>query len=631
MGPRVGELSLTRAAAVVAAVHAHHGRPVPADLRAAPGAPAASAAAAGSAAVADLVGLGDGPAGTAFGATYESLLADEERTAGAHYTPSAVAAGLVTASGLGAASSGGRPPRVWDPSCGGGAFLLAAAEQLRAAGFDPAHIVDDLLWGTDFDPGAVAVTEAALVWWAAEHGAPEARPGDHLTVADTLLAEQPGPVEGFGLVVGNPPFQSQLSAGTARDADRRAALRARFGAGVGAYTDTAALFWLFAVEALAPGGAAVMVLPTSILSARDAAPVRAAIDAMADLVGLWAAYDAVFEAAVDVCAPVVRRRSEPWGPGSTSTPQERRDADGAVRPVSSRPSAVQRWRGVGFERLPDAPERPAASSWSPLLLASLGVPEPRYRSAGTLGERATATAGFRDEYYGLVPHVRDLDPGETGPPPGWSPLVTTGLVDVGACAWGHRTVRFARQRFDRPVVDRAAVEAGGGRAAAWLRVTGVPKLVVATQTRVGEAAVDIDGSWVPGTPLVAVLPRLPGRLDLMASEDPLDVVESLQPLDLVEELWRLAAVVCSPVGSAVALAQTAGSGRARHTIRPRVDTVEALPLPVDLQAWDEGAAALRARDQAAFAEAMAAAYAVADPAPLTDWWHPLAPWPTIPT
>jgi len=28
---------------------------------------------------------------------------------------------------------------------------------------------------------------------------------------------------------------------------------------------------------------------------------------------------------------------------------------------------------------------------------------------------------------------------------------------------------------------------------------------------------------------------------------------------------------------------------------------------------------------------MAAAYAVDDPAPLTDWWHPLAPWPTIPS
>lgn len=611
MGPRVGELSLTRAAAVVAAVHAHHGRPLPAGLRASRRAAAAAVAGAGSADVAALVGLADGPEGTVFGATYESLLADEERTAGAHYTPPAVAAGLVAASSLGEHSSGARPPRVWDPSCGGGAFLLAAAEHLLAAGCDPAHIVGDLLWGTDLDPGAVAVTEAALVWWAAEHGAPEARPGHHLAVADTLLVGRPGPADGFGLVVGNPPFQSPLSAGTARDGDRRSALRARFGAGVGAYTDTAALFWLLAVEALAPGGAAVVVLPTSILSARDAAPVRASIDAVADLVGLWAAHDAVFEAAVDVCAPVVRRRPDDRsGPVPMGTP--RPDPD---------PAAVRRWRGLGFERLPDAPERPAARSWSPLLLASLGVPEPRYRSNGSLGDRATATAGFRDEYYGLVPHVRDLAPGESDPPPGWSPLVTTGLVDVGACAWGRRTVRFARRRFDRPVVDHAGVERDGGRAAAWLRVTGVPKLVVATQTRVGEAAVDVDGTWVPGTPLVAVLPTVPTRLDQIGSQD---------PPDLIEELWRLAAVVCSPLGSAVALAQTAGSGRARHTIRPRVDTVEALPLPVDGQAWDAGAAALRARDQSAFVRAMAAAYAVVDPALLDEWWHPLAPWPAPP-
>lgn len=620
MGPRVGELSLTRAAAVVAAVHAHHGRPLPADLRAAQGSSPASVDGPVSV-VATLVGLADGPAGTVFGATYESLLADEERNAGAHYTPAAVAAGLVAVTSLEALASDGRPPVVWDPSCGGGAFLLAAAERLLAAGIDPARIVDALLWGTDVDPGAVAVTEAALVWWAAEHGAPDARPADHLVVADALVADRPGPVEGFGVVVGNPPFQSQLSTGTARDADRRRALRARFGPGVGAYTDTAVVFWLLAVDALAPGGEAAIVLPTSVLSARDGAPVRAAIDAVADLVGLWAAHEPVFAASVDVCAPLVRRRPDDRnGLVPTGTPHP--DPD---------PSAVRRWRGVGFERLLDAPERPAARSWSPLLLASLGVPEPHYRSDGSLGDRATATAGFRDEYYGLVPHVRDLAPGESDPPPGWSPLVTTGLVDVGAWAWGHRPVRFARQRFDRPVVDRAGVERDGGRAAAWVRVTGVPKLVVATQTRVGEAAVDVDGTWVPGTPLVAVLPTFPGRPYRDASQDPLDQIESPDRPDLIEELWRLAAVVCSPLGSSVALAQTAGSGRARHTIRPRVDTVEALPLPVDRQAWDVGAAALRARDQPAFVEAMAAAYAVVDPALLDEWWHPLAPWPTIPT
>jgi hypothetical protein len=127
-------------------------------------------------------------------------------------------------------------------------------------------------------------------------------------------------------------------------------------------------------------------------------------------------------------------------------------------------------------------------------------------------------------------------------------------------------------------------------------------VVVATQTRVGEAAVDAGGRWVPSTPTIAVL----------------------APPD---RLWEVAAVVCSPVGTVAALAATAGTGRAGDAIKHSVASVLALPLPVDQEAWRAGAEALRMRRLDDFVDAMAAAHRVVEPAELHRWWRARARWP----
>ena len=532
------------------------------------------------------------------GARYEAALAPSARSAGAHYTPPDLAArlvGLVVSRGR----PGGDPPRVWDPACGGGAFLLAAADALLAAGGDPRRIVAEQLWGTDIDPGAVAVAEAALCWWASQHGA-EASPGPHLQAANPLLDEARssavvGPLEvaaagGFDLVVGNPPFQGQLAGASIRPLPVAAALRARWGANVvRPYTDTAALFLVAAAQALAPGGRLLMILPTSVLAARDASAARAAATEVARLTGLWVAGELVFGASVQVCAVIL-------------------DRGAAV-------SGVRRWQGRQVEPLPTATaasvsgaqsEAPERVVWAGYALAALGVPDPPARFSGRLGSIATARAGFRDEYYGLVGHVMEAPDPSLGPddqPPGLGPLMTTGLIDPGRCCWGDRPASFARQRFDRPVVDLAGVALAGGRAAAWVQAMGVPKVVVATQTRVGEAAVDRSGTWVASTPTVAVV------------ADP-------------SRLWEVAAVVCSPVGALAAMAATAGSARAGDAIRHSVASISGLPLPVDAEAWAAGALALQRLDQPAFLAAMAAAYGLAPTAEVDDWWTARAPWPT---
>lgn len=558
------------------------------------------------------------------GALYEAALAPSARSAGAHYTPPDVAARLVELMVPPKAGVSGH--RVWDPACGGGAFLLAAADALLAAGGDAGEIVANQLWGTDIDPGAVAVTEAALCWWAGRHGV-QATPGAHLRVSDPLLdpprsglgtagdtgeagdgTTEPGPLEvaagrGFDLVVGNPPFQGQLAGSSIRPPSVVAALRARWGAEVvRPYTDTAALFLVAGARALAPGGALLMILPTSVLATRDARAARVAATNVAQFTGLWMAGELIFGASVQVCAVMLQR------------PPDAREKAGDVEPTDG--VGVRRWLGRRVEPLPTAFAGSIVSTarsgigdrslWAGYALAALGVPDPPARFAGRLQSIVTARAGFRDEYYGLVGHVIEApDPlaGADREPPGLAPLVTSGLVDPGRCCWGQRPASFARQRYDRPVVDLESLAAAGGRAASWVRALAVPKVVVANQTRVGEAAVDELGGWVASTPTVAVV-AAPARL------------------------WEVAAVICSPVGTIAALAATAGSARAGDAIRHSVASISDLPLPVDVDAWLAGADALRRMDKAEFLAAMGAAYGLAPSAEVDDWWSARAPWPT---
>jgi hypothetical protein len=600
---------------VVAAEAARCGWAVPAGLR---------VGLAGTSGTAPAVHDRDEPATgpNALGRRYEAALAPEARAAGAHYTPADVAArlaDLVLAPGAGAGwHRADVPPsaRVWDPACGGGAFLLAAADALLAAGGDPERIVAEQLWGTDTDPGAVAVAEAALCWWAHRHGV-DARPGDHLADADPLLDPAAGDVggplaraaaTGFDVVLGNPPFQGQLTGSSVRTPAATAALRSRLGAHVvRPYTDTAALFLVLGARALAPGGRLLLVQPTSVLAARDAAAARAAAQEVAELHGLWVAGEPVFDAAVQVCAVLLERPTAGVEPLAPAVRVVRRWRGRDVRPVAvpepgpdTGASRSRTSRSGGRRTTVEVGMAGVGERWAASALAAMGVPDPVVRVDGHLGAIATARAGFRDEYYGLVGHVHEAPPDGAGPEHGR--LVTAGLVDPGRCRWGERPASFARHRYERPVVDVGAVRSAGGRAAAWVGALAVPKVVVATQTRVGEAAVDEDGTWVASTPTVAVVaePHL---------------------------LWRVAAVVCSPVGTIAALAATAGTARAGDAIRHGVASVEALPLPVDDDAWDAGADALRRLDRDGFLAAMAAAYGSPRRDDVDGWWAARAPWP----
>jgi hypothetical protein len=243
--------------------------------------------------------------------------------------------------------------------------------------------------------------------------------------------------------------------------------------------------------------------------------------------------------------------------------------------------------------------------WSPLVADLAGVPEVRIRAgADRVGELATATAGFRDQFYGLAGAVVEAaahDESAASPR-----LVTVGLIDVLACRWGERATRFAGARLHRPVVDLAKVP---DDLQAWVQGQLRPKLLVATQTKVLEVAIDEDGTLVPSTPVIAV----------HAASD---------------RLWHLAAALSAPPVSALAMRLALGTALVPTALKLSAKQVLGLPLPVVRIAWDEGAAlarhlaryfagatdpALRRKGLIAFGSAMCAAYDV-DPADVLEWW-----------
>jgi SAM-dependent methyltransferase len=351
----------------------------------------------------------------------QSAIADRKRR-GDYPTPHWLVDAIVEQ-----AITGVRPGQaitVLDPACGDGRFLVAAARRIRAGGGRP------VLVGAEIDSAAADMARRATSDADAT-----------IDCLDSLEASWDG--ERFDVVLGNPPYLSQMAAATSRGGASRH--------GGGPYADAAVEFLALAVRLARPGGRIGVVLPQSVLASRDAESVRVAADEAAAITWSWWSPRPVFAAQVFVCALVLER--------------------GAGRRQERRP-------------------------WTEIVTRRLGVPAlPSLSTEGELGDRARLTANFRDQYYGLVPAV-----GEDGDGP---PLVTSGLVDPGRCHWGARPVTFAKRRFHRPAVDLARLDAPMRR---WADGLLVPKVVVANQTRVIEAVADPGGRWIPGIPLISGRP-----------------------------------------------------------------------------------------------------------------------------
>ncbi|MCW2961353.1 MAG: hypothetical protein JWM90_1740 [Thermoleophilia bacterium] len=213
---------------------------------------------------ATLLELLDAPAGDidaalADGADLTRIVGDRAMTSAAHAAAASRLAEL----------------RVLDPSCGAGAFLVAAWGALvelqgvldgaaRVLGITPgARVRPAQLLGVDRDPDAIAACAATLAIVTGASGTAQ------LTCADSIDA---GALPAADIVVGNPPF---VRAAAARSAgDLRTAQVPNMSA------------WIVerALEVLRPNGRIAMVLPISTICTSAFEPARAAWRASCDRV-----------------------------------------------------------------------------------------------------------------------------------------------------------------------------------------------------------------------------------------------------------------------------------------------------------------------------------------------------------
>jgi SAM-dependent methyltransferase len=540
-------------------------------------------------------------------------LAGERKRGGAYYTPPDIVAHLLDLAlepmldACGESVERIRALRVLDPACGSGNFLSAAGDRIRrrleALGAPPsdaaATAYGECLVGIDVDPAAVELCVASLA--NSSHGTvPANRLKARIACADALglvaeaeglfssgwrsLTEAIGACDGFDLVIGNPPFLSQLAVETARSDDYSARLRQRFGPAVAGLTDTAVLFLLLAVDAAKRnGGVVCLIQPISVLSARDAAVARVAILARAGMRAAWLCEDKVFDASVRVCAPVFVR-------GGTTADVELLHNRAFASAGSVAVSALSK------------------GTWSALLAATKGVPDRKLRSAGTVRDIASAMADFRDQYYGLRGSVVDLAVADDSAFP---PLITSGLLDPAQVLWGRRSTKFDKVTYECPRVDVNRLEP---RLQEWARGRLQPKLMLATQTKVLEAFVDSAGRFLPSVPVVTV-----------TAND-------------VEDLWRLGALLSSPPITSVAAQRHLGAALSADALKLGASDVLGLPLPVDREAWTVAAehfqrACAAATEDIRIAELrssaalMCEAFGLTDDADLLAWWADRLPAP----
>ena len=474
------------------------------------------------------------------------------------------------------------PVSAIDLACGDGRFLAALRDRLCD------RVV---VTGVDVDRGAIAAARTKL--------------GDdaELVHADALGHDFGG--RRFDVVVGNPPFLSQMAAVTSRNR--------RSDHGGGLYADAAVEFLALSLGlAQTPGSQVALVVPASMLSTRDAAPIRARALQTGALEWFWWSRSLVFaEANVRTCV-------FGWVAGSSTMSTSRTFGE------SLRPAAT-----VGAEAL-------RRFSWASLIADQLGVPAlpERWSSTHVVGEIGASNANFRDEYYGLVGAVAEAPPGsrldqlagdggveqvERSPdddglvaegrlfadPPvhrsrpklsPFAPLITSGLIDPGRCSWGQQSVRFNKVPYRAPVVDLAALSP---RMQRWAHRKRVPKVLLANQTRVIEAVVDVTGHWLPSVPVVNVRPLGDGTL------------------------WHLAAALSNPVTSAVAALQGLGAGLSASSIRLSAPRVADLPIPsanpLQNDRWSEAASMFADSDVIGSGLGMLDAYEI-DAPEVAAWW-----------
>ena len=407
---------------------------------------------------------------------------------------------------------------------------------------------------------------------------------------------------GFHCILGNPPFLNQLESGTAFAKQAAAVIEASYGGARKGYSDASALFMLLSARITGHSGRYAMVQPQSVLASGDAKAVRDALLADGALTDLWVSNEHVFaEATVFTCAITIKKGG-------------------------ARKGTVQRSHSSAFTPMPlvelDSDQLQAEDTWSHLVAEASGIPNAVLETDGVIGDIAAATADFRDQYYGLDGFIVedatcDAERAIARFEQRYPPIVTTGAIDLAYCRWGVAPMRILKHKWTAPRVDRNRMEREG-TLAPWMAQRLVPKVLVATQTKVIEVYADVAGRFLPSVPVLSVVPSRP------------------------EDVMLIAAALAAPPIAALAMTKYSGAALSVDAIKLSAKQAAAMPLPAHRTAW-KSAARLFASAQCssnetelfarlcAFGEAACDAYGVQGDkrVEVLDWWKGRVGMPVV--
>lgn len=182
-----------------------------------------------------------------------SIVADDVKRHGKHYTPPALASFLVRQA-FGALETTEEPLRILDPACGDGELLLAAAAALTRAGRKKFE-----LFGFDLDADAINIAGNRLR--AAGHSA-------SLTTTNFLELSDESLCNSFDIIVTNPPYVRTQAIGGAAAQELAAAF------GLQGRVDLTHPFVTLAPTLLREGGVLGLLCSNRFLSTKSGSNVR---------------------------------------------------------------------------------------------------------------------------------------------------------------------------------------------------------------------------------------------------------------------------------------------------------------------------------------------------------------------
>ena len=415
------------------------------------------------------------------GQVYEGLQSRfQKRSGGIFYTPIAIADYVVDQ------TIATPMPRILDPACGGGIFLLRAYQKLIDRLEHPSfeqrmYLLQKCIYGVDIDPQAVAIAQVALLLKSVE-GLSELPPNldsgrslfPHLNQnlqcgnaviqpdAEVLQSDQ------FDVVIGNPPYLDAEQM-TLLHPDWRQYCTQHYRSARGNW-DLFCVFIERAIDLCRAGGFTSLVVPNKLISANYAAQARSLLAKENQLLSLRDySHLSLFAASVYPIVYVVRKQAP------IRSTLVRYEVMGAQ---------VQETRWLSYSHF--------LSDRLPWLLTTSAQPQDllRLQQLPTLASIAQVSgAATVAEAYALQPFIVEAEDCPNAPR-----FVNSGTIDRYSLLWGEKLLRYLGATFDRPVVRLPVDPLLHKR----LQQVRQPKLIVAGMTRQIECAADLEGVIWPG-------------------------------------------------------------------------------------------------------------------------------------